>query len=471
MSEQQQDTEAPQAPQPKSRPVGGTEYSWCRAVPGGTGITVAVLLLSKPPDFPLLQNALHKLQISYPILRSRLRFDTAANTFSFVTPLSPHLQIQLFDQNKTAEILQSLPNPTSPFHQIVEHELNQNSWCDFDSSLNPEFDLLFSSVYNLGGGEWVLALRLHTTACDRVAATALVRELVEREWGEEGNLERETEVGLAIEGCIPSGKANKPFWARGMDMLGYSLNAFRLANLDFVDTVSPRSSRVLRLQMDSGETDRLLNGCKLRGIGLCGVLAAAGLIAARSSKCLPDDQWEKYGVITLIDCRQILDPVLGSQNIGFYHSAILNTHDMRGSENLWDLAERTYSSFANSKKNNKHFSDMADLNFLMCRAIENPGLTPSSSLRTSLISVFEEPVTDHFSKTHGEIIGLQDYIVCGSVHGVGPSMSVFDTFRDGKLDCIFVYPSPLHSREQMQKVVDEMNRILVEAISCPEIEK
>lgn len=59
-----------------------------------------------------------------------------------------------------------------------------------------------------------------------------------------------------------------------------------------------------------------LQGCKSRGIGLCGALAAAGFIAARSSKNLPDDQWEKYAVVTLIDCRPILDPVLSSHDIG-----------------------------------------------------------------------------------------------------------------------------------------------------------
>ena len=154
---------------------------------------------------------------------------------------------------------------------------------------------------------------------------------------------------------------------------------------------------------------------------------------------------------------------------GFYHSAILNTHDIRGREKLWELAKRTYTAFANAKKNNKHFSDMADLNFLMCKAIDNPGLTPSSALRTSFISVFEDPVIDHSSELHDEI-GLQDYIGCASVHGVGPSIAIFDTIRDGKLDCAFVYPWPLHSREQMQELVDDMKRVLVDACSSVDSE-
>lgn len=147
---------------------------------------------------------------------------------------------------------------------------------------------------------------------------------------------------------------------------------------------------------------------------------------------------------------------------GFYHSAILNTHDIKGGEDIWELAKRTYTSFANAKNNyNKHFTDMADMNFLMGKAIENPGLTPYSSMRTSFLSVFEDPISDQSTNLYHEV-GLEDFIGCSSVHGIGPSIAIFDTIRDGELDCACVYPSPLHSRQQMQGLIDEMKRILVE---------
>ncbi|CAK7341863.1 unnamed protein product [Dovyalis caffra] len=214
---------------------------------------------------------------------------------------------------------------------------------------------------------------------------------------------------------------------------------------------------------------KLEKGCKSRGIKLSGALAAAGLIAAHSTKDLSDHQREKYAVVTLIDCRSILDPVLSSDYMGFYHSAILNTHDVSGGENLWDLAKRCYTAYSNAKNNNKHFTDMGDLNFLMCKAIENPGLTPSSSLRTAFISVFEDPVTDDTNEMHGEV-GVEDYVGCSSVHGVGPSVAIFDTIRDGRLDCACVYPSPLHSRDQMQKLIDDMKKILVDGCANGESE-
>lgn len=78
------------------------------------------------------------------------------------------------------------------------------------------------------------------------------------EGGIEKEYERKGEVSLGIEEFIPSGKANKPFWARGVDMLGYSLNSLRLSNISFVDADSPRFSQVLRLQLNRDETGRLV---------------------------------------------------------------------------------------------------------------------------------------------------------------------------------------------------------------------
>lgn len=59
-----------------------------------------------------------------------------------------------------------------------------------------------------------------------------------------------------------------------------------------------------------------LQGCKTRGIKLSGLLSAAAMISAYSSKGLLDYQQEKYAVVTLINCRSILDPVLSSNRAG-----------------------------------------------------------------------------------------------------------------------------------------------------------
>ena len=124
--------------------------------------------------------------------------------------------------------------------------------------------MFFITLYTLSENRWALVLRLHTATCDRAAAVGLLRELLvlmggENQGGIAKEYENEAEVSLGIEDYIPSGKGNKPFWARGIDMLGYSLNSFRMSNLDFVDADSPRGSQVVRLQMNSDDTQKLLD--------------------------------------------------------------------------------------------------------------------------------------------------------------------------------------------------------------------
>lgn len=146
---------------------------------------------------------------------------------------------------------------------------------------------------------------------------------------------------------------------------------------------------------------------------------------------------------------------------GFYHSGIINTYGINGGEDLWELANRCQSAYSNAIKSKKHLTDIGELNFLMCKAIENPHITPASSLRTALISIFDEPVISESSEQQ-QYLGVEDYVGCSSVHGVGPSIAFFDTIRDGQLDCACVYPSPLHSKNQIQELLEHMKKILIE---------
>ncbi|OMP04306.1 hypothetical protein COLO4_09760 [Corchorus olitorius] len=85
--------------------------------------------------------------------------------------------------------------------------------------------------------------------------------------------------------------------------------------------------------------------------------------------------------------------------LGFtYHSPILDTHVIKGGEKLWELVKKI--------------------------AMENPGLTSSSSL----ISVFEDTVIDE-SNDQQKQVGLGDYMACASTHGIAPSIAIFDSTR------------------------------------------
>lgn len=124
--------------------------------------------------------------------------------------------------------------------------------------------MFFATTYALSSTKYVVVFRLHVSACDRTTAVSLLRELLElvseKVGGglvnEMGN--NKGEVSLKIEDLIPNGKAKKPLWSRGVDMLSYSVSSLRLTNLKFKDTGSPRSSQVVRLQMNQNETKKIL---------------------------------------------------------------------------------------------------------------------------------------------------------------------------------------------------------------------
>lgn len=261
-----------QSVKPKGRPVGGTEYSWRQAVPGGTGIAVLAILSSKAPNISHLQTAINKLQNSHPILKSGLNSNTTTNTISFITSPTPFVQVKSFTIPSTLSIIESLSIPTnhsiSPFHSILEHELNQNTWSSTSSPNNHTCTntnaMFFATTYALSSTKYVVVFRLHVSACDRTTAVSLLRELLElvseKVGGglvnEMGN--NKGEVSLKIEDLIPNGKAKKPLWSCGVDMLSYSVSSLRLTNLKFKDTGSPRSSQVVRLQMNQNETKKIL---------------------------------------------------------------------------------------------------------------------------------------------------------------------------------------------------------------------
>ena len=125
--------------------------------------------------------------------------------------------------------------------------------------------MFFATIYALPSTKWVVVFRLHVSACDRTTAVSLLRELLMLLGDQEdrGGLVNEIgknkgEVSLKIEDLIPNRKAKKPLWARGVDMLNYSVASLSLTNLKFKDTRSPRSSQVVRLQMNENETQFLL---------------------------------------------------------------------------------------------------------------------------------------------------------------------------------------------------------------------
>uniref|UniRef100_A0A7N0TH80 Condensation domain-containing protein n=1 Tax=Kalanchoe fedtschenkoi TaxID=63787 RepID=A0A7N0TH80_KALFE len=449
---------------PTVRPVGSSELSLCKGLQVGTGITAIGLLFSKDHGAPVLQNVLRQLQSAHPVLRSRLRYDPSTKTFSLVTLPAPFIELGLIDLKATSLVLQP-DSPSPPLVQIVEHEVNEDKWREIQDPSNNGLDTFCARCYELGDGTRVLALQFLTVALDRTAGNSLLKEflarLASRGDADSTTQKLNTEIGAALEDLNPK-KMAKGLWSSGKSLLSNTVTSVGLNNLCFKDTKSlPRSSRILRMELDRAQTQNLLAGCEKRGIKLHGVTAAAGMIAAHSVNASRNNV--NFGVVMVFDCRPSLNPPPPSNFMGFYSTGILTPHPVGKNESLWDLAEKTQKAFTKEKKTNKHLTEIVILNTLFCKAIEHPALTPSSAQRTSLLSVFEDPaIMDGYHSTK-ELLGLEDFISIAAAHGAGPSITFTDTILDGQLKFTVAYPSPLHSREQLVEIVDKMKNILVDA--------
>lgn len=85
------------------------------------------------------------------------------------------------------------------------------------------------------------------------------------------------------------------------------------------------------------------------------------------------------------------------------------------------------------------------------QVLKHPNVTPSSSLRTTLFSMFVDECPKSEWK---DVEKLQVAAVCGpfpSMHGVGPCFAISETFIDGcDLSLTFIYPQPVYLRSQME---------------------
>ncbi|GLJ54436.1 hypothetical protein SUGI_1169160 [Cryptomeria japonica] len=415
---------------PHSRMLGGTEYSWCKALGGGTGITVLALHFEQGVDPIQLQEVVHAVQRKYPRLRSKLVRINGNPAFS-VCP-HPYVEVEFVESATTSEILSQIssPNGSSPVNDdsstdeisidsdgyvsdtdcqdwqyLVEHELNINPWVESPDFQQPK-DMLIAKLYHLPqDNSSLFILRIHTSICDRASAATILKEMLHAFY--------EKKFGHP-----------PPQRASPSQTEGYSLGSRRHSYLPFEDPQSPRRSQVVRLCLSSEETTRLQNACEIEKTTISGALTAAGLKATAVLKDL-GDQSENYAVTTLVDCRSLVDNNLPINVVGFYHSAIINTHSINEAANFWELARRCSNALETAVKNRKHFTDIDDMGELE------------------------------------KAIGLKDYMGCSSIHGVGPSIAVFDTIRNGALDCACVYPAPLHSKKQMQTLISCMKSILV----------
>ncbi|CAI7891908.1 unnamed protein product [Closterium sp. NIES-53] len=342
--------------------------------------------------------------------------------------------------------------------RIVESAMNEPWKCD-ESSVGEEAAILLCfRMYRLHEGRSLILFRAHTSVCDRKSAGIIVEDLLSFLDDEVNGSGSRADLGSAnecsgdepnsqdkdhsakiqkaelpvsslkdVESCIPPELSRKPFWAHGLDVVGYGLNSRRYSWLPFHDSSSERQSALIRSGLSRSDTERLKQACEKQNITLFGAVACAALKAVASVKEL-GRKGEHFAVTTFLDCRPLLSHEITLDTVGFYHSAMMHTHQVSETSEFWDLAKRCHESTLHAIKNRKHYTDMGDLNMLMAQAILHPQLTPESSLRTSTVCSFWDALHERMQR-FVESLGVEDYVGCSSVHGVGPCFAIFDSLQ------------------------------------------
>jgi hypothetical protein len=134
---------------------------------------------------------------------------------------------------------------------------------------------------------------------------------------------------------------------------------------------------------------------------------------------------------------------------------MMKTIHVSETESFWEVAGKCTTKYNEAIKAKKHFMDMGDLNALMVQAMRFPNLTPSGSLRSTLLSLTAEPLYQDLGPSAMHL-NLTDHLVCTSNHGIGSCLAIFYFIRDAKLEFSFIYASPLFTRPKMQDLVNSI---------------
>jgi hypothetical protein len=293
---------------PYDRLLGDTEENWCRAIAGGTGITVLGVLFSQQLDPSLLQLAVDVVQLNHPRLRSELMWIQGKPAFRVSN--SPCVNIEVLDEtgseeslatnntdfehaktteNGNAENMEKSEAEGRSWLTLIETELNTNLWHEKEIHSLEGMKLFVVRLHHLPRNRSLVTLRVHTATCDRVSAATVLRDILKafvnirkglppdlettqnlevdtsQDLKEEimpsgkGKEEKDSSMKLmSVEAAIPPGKANKPFWAHGIDLLGYSLGSKWHALLPFEEPCMPRQTRLIRSSLSFEHTQALL---------------------------------------------------------------------------------------------------------------------------------------------------------------------------------------------------------------------
>ncbi|CAI5491452.1 unnamed protein product [Closterium sp. Naga37s-1] len=486
-----------------SRALASNEELWQRASKTGTGLSVTTLRFSRTISLDQVKTAAALAASRHPILAARI---------VRVQKPKPHWELRV-----SGDAPPAVPVAARSWHDVLgvdgastlgasesEEALRLVTQLEMNTPMSAvvgEKDEEPTDVFQVHVYPSELAtcivLRGHCAAFDRSSALSVTRAFLSAlaavlsgsapsspTWPSTG-----VSLPPSLSSLMPKGAQAKGFFTKMVDAVGYAASSHS-AVLPFQPGCADSRrnhfrSEIIPIHLFQQETDALKAACEARGSSLYGVQCAAALKAAAEELKLKKD--ESFGVTSLIDCRQYCDPPLAPSAIGVFDSGLPLKHSCSHASSLWDIAGQLTQQVATAVSKGKHFSELPVLEMLFGTVLNTPSLSPEHSLRTSFLTSFTDgPLPLDLTTAHGTSNGatngtaanrtsngtgdlalLQLDGVMGPLvasHGIGPCIGMPDFIKDGALQLLLVYPTPLYSPAQMaQFAVLVKNNLLAAA--------
>lgn len=457
-----------------NRQLSVSEELWTRSYGMGTGNVVLGLAFGREVPLQKIQAALAKAQAKYPLLGARILNPSKGKPeFHICSPPLP-VCTEVCDLAATLRAAATAGGPAggpaAELQRLVEAELSM----PIKRSPAGALDVFQARIYPHDDSTLV-ALKMHGAAMDRAALITVSKFLLLALDAEVGgaSLPASAEVILplpeAMEDLLPSSLKSKGFLARAIDTVSYVANA-KKALLPFEPGCANHAKNVFRTEFidlcfGCEESAQILEACSSHGATLFGAECAATLKGVATLKHTSASKVEEYGITSIINCREFLEPPLAPDSVGLYDSGLPLGEKVAANTPFWDVARHVSDACADSVTKSHHFTEMAVLSSLFNEALKHPSFTPESSLRTSLMSGFTGGPQDATWPATTNLALTESVGPYASTHGIGSCIVVIDILQDGVLHVSLLYAAPLFSRATMSKLVGLVRENLLKACS------
>ncbi|KAH9289060.1 hypothetical protein KI387_033177, partial [Taxus chinensis] len=493
VKEDPSDTETMSSSSPNSscRALGQSEENWARITDQGTGITASGIALRRSIEEEQITMAVQGLMDHFAIARSQIIENNKGKLYLQVhnNPAKSMVEEKSWpyiDSSKSLPGVLELPHDDEnhtlslALQEIVRKEINI-PFLNTHNMAAPPLDVLEIHFYrNSSEPQTVIVIRIHSGACDRFSCCVMVKHflsalnaIVEGRKPEFPDGPGKNELPSSMEDMIPKGKAEKGFFTKGLDVLGYALDSKKYSLLPFSPEFTKMPikagfmSDILTYSLGREGTGALHSACMKQKTTHAAVLASAYVQTAANMKELKDNKLNQFCFTGVLDCRPYFKPLLAETVLGNFSAGILQGTRVKNDISFWDLARSISSQTAKEIGKHKHFSELPVLAMLVGQVMKHPSLTPSSSKRSGLFTMFlgEAGKAEEWKNVESlKVAGSLGPVA--SMHAVGPCFCACETTREGPELCIsFIFATPVFTRDQMHSFATSVFELLASVTS------